>query len=93
MEKEVSVIPVNPGSLLNTKMVQEAFGNHWDSADKGAKILRDLAVSDSFENMSGKYFDNDKGDFGRAHPDAYDSGKINSLIYLTNKLLVERVEM
>lgn len=44
-QKEVSVIAVNLGSLLNTKMVQEAYGHHWSSADKGANILHDLAVS------------------------------------------------
>ena len=78
--KDSSVIAVNPGSLLNTRMVQEAFGTHWASADKGANILFDLAVSPEYANVTGKYFDNDQGSFGTAHPDAYDE-------YLTGKLI------
>ncbi|MEM9675441.1 MAG: short-chain dehydrogenase, partial [Bacteroidota bacterium] len=57
--KFLNVIAVNPGSLLNTKMVQEAYGRYWSSADKGADILYELAVSDKYANSSGKYFDND----------------------------------
>ena len=57
-----SVIAVNPGSLLNTKMVQEAYGQHWSSANKGSDLLVDLATSSGFEGITGKYFDNDLGD-------------------------------
>ncbi len=85
--KNISVIPVNPGSLLNTKMVKEAFGNHWSPVDKGADILFDLAVSEDHKNDSGKYFDNDRGSFGSAHPDAYDQKKIDELIELTVNIL------
>lgn len=86
-EKELFVVPVNPGSLLNTRMVQEAFGRYWSSADKGAKILYKLALSDNLTNKSGQYFDNDQGHFSQAHPDAYDSKKTENLIQLTNSLL------
>jgi len=86
-----SVIAVNPGSLLNTRMVKEAYGHHWSSADKGANILVDLAVSQEFEGITGRYFDNDKGDprgeFGPAHADAYDESKIASLIRQTDQLI------
>lgn len=85
--KDINTIAVNPGSLLNTKMVQEAFGQHWSPANKGADILCDLAVSDSHNDDSGKYFDNDKGRFGEAHPDAYQQEKIIHLIEQTEKLL------
>ena len=81
------VIPVNPGSLLNTRMVQEAFGTHWAPADKGAKILCDLAVTDRYPGITGKYFDNDHGAFGRAHADAYDPQKIATLLEATAELL------
>lgn len=83
----IAVIAVNPGSLLNTKMVQEAYGRHWSSADKGASILHDLAVSDEYRGITGKYFDNDKGTFGPAHKDAYDEARIDRLITVTNNLL------
>ncbi len=84
---EIITIAVNPGSLLNTKMVQDAFGQHWASADKGAAILYDLAISEKYANCSGKYFDNDKGSFNTAHSDAYDHGKIKGLISETEKIL------
>lgn len=79
-----TVIAVNPGSLLNTNMVKEAYGHHWSSAEKGANILYELAVSDTYKNNNGEYFDNDKGEirgeFGQAHPDAYSAMKIEQLM-------------
>ena len=87
IEKDITVIAVNPGSLLNTKMVKEAYGNHWSSADKGANILTDLALSENITELSGSYFDNDRGSFGRAHNDAYDQQKTETLIRTTEELL------
>jgi len=86
-EPDLQVIPVNPGSLLNTKMVKETFGHHNSEADKGANILYDLAVSDEYNGVTGKYFDNDRGYFGNAHQDAYDQYKIDALISTTNDIL------
>ena len=87
----ISVIAVNPGSLLNTRMVSEAYGQHWAPADKGANILYELAVSEVYEGVSGKYFNNDKGDpkgeFSPAHPDTYDEAKIEALIVATEYIL------
>ena len=84
---KITTIAVNPGSLLNTKMVQEAYGQFWSSADKGADILCELAVSEKHIESNGKYFDNDKGTFSNAHNDAYNQEKINTLISETNKIL------
>ncbi|WP_422106344.1 SDR family NAD(P)-dependent oxidoreductase [Winogradskyella sp.] len=88
---EVSVIAVNPGSLLNTRMVAEAYGQHWSPADKGASILYELAVSNDYKGITGKYFDNDKGspkgNFGPAHPDAYDDVLIEKLMVKTKAIL------
>ena len=84
---EITAIAVNPGSLLNTKMVKEAYGQYWSSADKGATILYELAVSERFSNHSGLYFDNDRGDFNKAHTDAYDNEKIARLLNETKKIL------
>lgn len=83
----VSVIAVNPGSLLNTNMVKEAFGHHLAPAEKGAEILHALAVSNEYLNITGKYFDNDRGNFGEAHPDAYNKEKVHALIETTDRLL------
>ncbi len=90
-EPSITVVAVNPGSLLNTKMANEAYGQFWSPADKGADLLYDLAVSEVFERVSGAYFDNDKGtergDFAEAHPDAYNGSKIDEIIAVTEMLL------
>ncbi len=87
---EQGVIAVNPGSLLDTKMVHEAFGRVWGPASKGADIIVSLSTNEEFEGISGKYFDNDlgnpRGDFGHAHPDAYDEEKQLQLIQTTQKI-------
>ena len=87
MEPYVTVIPVNPGSLLNTNMVKEGWGFHRSSADKGRDILYDLAVAEKYANASGKYFDNDRGGFGMIHPAGDSEDAIKALIEKTNKLL------
>ena len=84
---EVSVIAVNPGSLLDTKMVKEAFGKHWSSANKGADVLYDLAILEAYKGVTGKYFDNDKGTFAEAHPNAYLEPEIDKLIKTTKDIL------
>lgn len=90
-DTDINFIAVNPGSLLNTNMVAEAYGQHWSSADKGGDILHELAVAEAYADASGKYFDNDKGDpkghFANAHADAYDEAKISALIERTNMLI------
>ena len=79
-------IALNPGSLLNTRMVREAFGRHWSPAEKGSDIIYELVLADNKE-MSGKYFDNDQGNYGMAHPDAYDQEKTQKLIDATEAIL------
>ena len=88
-EPAINVIAVNPGSLLNTNMVAEAFGNSWSSADKGASILYELAVVKGYKDVSGKYFDNDRGTFAEAHPDAYNETKIKKLITTTANTIAD----
>lgn len=91
MNPEIITIAVNPGSLLNTNMANEAYGQHWSPATKGSDILYDLAISESYKDSTGQYFDNDKGnpkgDFAKAHPDAYDEELINKLLGKTETLL------
>lgn len=83
----ITTIAVNPGSLLNTKMAKEAYGQHWSPAEKGVDILYDLAMSEANKNESGKYFDNDKGVFSNAHPDAYDDSKVEELLSITQSII------
>lgn len=52
-QEDLTVIAVNPVSLLNTEMVQEACGKHWSPADKGADILVKLASSEEHGSISG----------------------------------------
>jgi len=85
--ENIAVIALNPGSLLNTKMVKEAFGHHWSSADKGANIIAELSVGERYKGITGKYYDNDSGGFGRAHSQAYDPAAISELISFTNNLI------
>ncbi|NOQ28010.1 MAG: SDR family NAD(P)-dependent oxidoreductase [Bacteroidales bacterium] len=85
--QNISVIAVNPGSLLNTKMANEAFGTHWAPAEKGANIIYDLAISEEHKSITGKYFDNDSGAFANAHPDAYNEATINKLIEVTESII------
>ncbi|WP_299252744.1 SDR family NAD(P)-dependent oxidoreductase [uncultured Aquimarina sp.] len=89
-QDNVTVIAVNPGSLLNTRMATEAYGQHWSPATKGSDILYDLSVSEEYKDKTGKYFDNDKGSpkgvFGPAHQDAYNQDKILALIHKTEEI-------
>ncbi|MEO0471826.1 MAG: SDR family NAD(P)-dependent oxidoreductase [Bacteroidota bacterium] len=84
---DITTIALNPGSLLNTRMVQEAFGHHWAPADKGANIIVDLALSDAYQSKSGRYFDNDQGGFGHAHADADEPSEMDKLMRETKQLL------
>ncbi|APD07292.1 3-hydroxybutyrate dehydrogenase [Flavobacteriaceae bacterium UJ101] len=90
-QPHLTVITVNPGSLLNTRMANEAYGTHWSSADKGSNILYNLALSEEYKGITGKYFDNDKGDiqgsFGPAHSDAYNEILIEKLLQTTTDVL------
>ena len=74
------IVAVNPGSLLGSKMVKTAFGVEGSDITIGANILYQAALSDTFADASGKYFDNDSGDFGDPHPDAMDQDKRTALI-------------
>lgn len=82
-----SVIAVNPGSLLNTKMALEAYGQFWSAADKGSDILYDLALDEKYEGVTEKYFDNDKGSFAQAHPNAYNNSEIENVVKTTHQIL------
>jgi len=84
---DLNVVALNPGSLLDTKMVREGFGQIWSSADKGADVIYDLATEKDPQSTSGKYFDNDKGSFGPAHGDAYKTERISELIDWTEAVL------
>jgi len=80
---EICTIALNPGSLLNTNMVREAYGKFWSPAEKGGDIIYDLVSKEEHLNDSGKYYDNDSGRFTQAHGDAYNENKIKELLSMT----------
>lgn len=65
-----TMVSVNPGSLLGSKMVKEAYGMDGGDLRKGADILARAALSEEFASASGSYFDNDSGRFAHPHRDA-----------------------
>ena len=64
-----AIILLNPGSLLGTKMVKEEVGTAGGDIRIGSDIICRAAVSEEFTQASGRYFDNDAGEFGPFHPD------------------------
>ncbi|NVO58118.1 SDR family NAD(P)-dependent oxidoreductase [Rhodobacteraceae bacterium B1Z28] len=75
-----TVIAVNPGSMLGSKMVKQAFGVAGGDISQGADILVCAALSGEFAEADGKFFDNDTGKFASPHPDAQDRGKSKAVM-------------
>ena len=84
-----SVIAVNPGSLLGSKMVKEAFGIDGGDLGIGADILVRAALSEEFGQASGSYFDNDAGEFAAPHPDALDPQKMADVVRTIESILAD----
>lgn len=74
------IVAVNPGSLLGSKMVKEAFGIPGGDLSIGANILVQASLSEEFETASGLYYDNDEGRFGAPHQDALENDKVDALM-------------
>ncbi|WDQ17810.1 SDR family NAD(P)-dependent oxidoreductase [Rhodopirellula sp. P2] len=75
-----AIIAVNPGSLLASKMVQQAFGVPGQDISIGSKILTRASLDDDFAAASGQYFNNDTGEFCSPHADALDAEKNAQII-------------
>ena len=82
-----AIIAVNPGSLLATKMVKEGFGTPGNDIGIGVDVLVRAALSDEFAAASGRYFDNDAGQFAPPHPDATDAQKTAVLVQTVEAML------
>ena len=74
------IVAVNPGSMLGSKMVKEAYGVAGGDISIGADILCRAALSDEFGRAHGQYFDNDSGRFASPHRDALDDGKVRAVV-------------
>ena len=80
---------MNPGSMLGSKRVKEAYGVNGKDINIGPDILCRLALDDEFKNDSGKYFDNDSGQFSSPHPDAIDLVKSQQVVDTIDNVLGE----
>lgn len=83
------IIAVNPGSMLGSKMVKQAYGVTGGDIRIGAEILTRAALSDEFATASGQYFDNDTDQFASPHPDALDALKSQKVVDSIETLLAE----
>ena len=81
-----SVVAVNPGSLLATKMVKEGYGIAGNDINIGVDILVPAALAPEFAQATGRYFDNDSGRFA-PHPDALDPAKTEAITRLVHALV------
>ncbi|MBE7384819.1 MAG: SDR family NAD(P)-dependent oxidoreductase [Leptolyngbya sp. SIO1E4] len=88
-ENGPAIIAVNPGSLLGSKMVKQAFGVAGGDIRIGAEILTRAALSDEFKTASGLYFDNDSGQFAPPHSDALNPRKSEEIVRAIEAVLAE----
>ena len=84
-----AIIAVNPGSMLGSKMVREAYGVDGGDLRIGAEILTCAALSDEFAAASGQYFDNDSGRFASPHPDALNPHITEKIVRVIEAVLAE----
>ncbi|QIZ75801.1 SDR family NAD(P)-dependent oxidoreductase [Ferrimonas lipolytica] len=82
-----AVIAVNPASFLGSKLVKEAYGVAGNDLQIGADILYRAALADEFANASGKYFDNDAGQFRSPHADASNAAKNAALVAVLERTI------
>ncbi len=84
-----AVIAVNPGSMLGSKMVKQAYGVAGGDIRIGADILSHAALADEFASASGQYFDNDIGQFASPYPDALNPQKSEQVMGAIEAVLAE----
>ncbi len=84
-----AIIAVNPRSMLGSKMVKQAYGVAGGDLRIGAEILCRAALSDEFSGASGRYFDNDIGQFSSPHPDALNPQKCAEIERVIEAVLAE----
>jgi NAD(P)-dependent dehydrogenase (short-subunit alcohol dehydrogenase family) len=67
----IAVNCLHPGSLLDTKMVRESFGQPQGDVEEGIRAEIFVAIAPEIEGISGEYFDRTQR--ARAHAQAYDA--------------------
>jgi NAD(P)-dependent dehydrogenase (short-subunit alcohol dehydrogenase family) len=86
-----TVVAVNPGSFLGSKMVKEAYGIAGKDLSIGANIVTRAALDDEFASASGKYFDNDSGQFAYPHPDALNAAKMGAIVEEMDEIIAKKL--
>jgi len=82
--EQITVNCLHPASLMNTKMVYESFGSTLSTIEDGLGAVMYLATSPALDNVSGKYFDQQRE--ARAHPQAYDLAARRRLRQISEQL-------
>lgn len=75
---------LHPGTLLDTKMVQENFGSAMGDVEQGGEAVMYLAASPELEGVTGRYFNQKKE--SRVEDQAYDPEARRSLRDLSAEL-------
>lgn len=65
-------------------MVREGFGTLGNDLSIGVNILIRAALSDEFASASGRYFDNDSGQFAAPHSDAANAEVVSSVVAIVD---------
>lgn len=86
-DKGPAIIAVNPGSMLGSKMVKQAYGVAGKDIRIGADILTRAALDEEFASASGQYFDNDSGRFASPHLDALDANRTHETVQVIEAIL------
>ena len=84
-----AIIAVNPGSMLGSKMVKDAFGVDGGDIRIGAEIISRAAQAVEFATASGQFFDNDSGQFNSPHRDALNPQKCDEIVHAIEVVLAE----
>lgn len=88
-EENITVNCVHPGTLLDTKVVRQAFSEPQGSAEFGAEAELYLAIDPEVEGVSGVYFDQKTR--SQAHPQTYDQKARQKLWQISLELTDRRI--
>lgn len=80
----VTVNALHPATLMDTKMVREAFGRSQSSVEEGVRATLRLAISSDLRNTTGHYFEGESE--ARASRQAYDSSARERLKRVSEEL-------
>jgi len=90
-EEGVTVNALHPATLMDTRMVRDAFGAPRSSVAEGVEATVRLVVADDVAGLSGRYFDGLEE--SRAHPQAYDARARARLWDLSERLTGARFDL